>query len=90
MRYRAFRVFGFVLASCALLAFLLHPNHLGVGAHSDDSHCCVCHTVPMGAASPQTVEKPVAYLVFNVSAPAETQLFVTLLTSESPRGPPCA
>ena len=92
MQKRVFRVLGFVLSSTALVAFLLHPNHLKFNSTptSCDDHCCVCHTVPMGAAKPQTDSTPTAFLVFEVPAPVQALVVRDLFSTESPRGPPAA
>jgi hypothetical protein len=85
------RPLGFVLSFCAIVAFLLHPIHSLTETHSGtSSHCCVCHTVPMGAVRPQTDHAPGTFLVFTVSVLEEARQFGDILSAESPRGPPYA
>jgi hypothetical protein len=91
MRKRLFRSLGFLLSYTALLAFLLHPIHIKFDSHPDHSdHCCVCHSVPMGATQPQADSTPATYLVFEVPAPALALVVRDLFSTESPRGPPAA
>jgi len=86
------RPLGFLLTFIAIAAFILHPKHvcLDNDSGSASSHCCVCHTVPMGAARPGIDHAPVVYVVYKVAAPAPSQPVNVLFSLESPRGPPFA
>ena len=66
-------------------------HHLNFNTHSDSSdHCCVCHTVPMGATQPQMDSTPGAYMVYEIPVPTQALIVCDLISSESPRGPPAA
>jgi len=90
MRNRGLRTFGFFLTFFALTVFVLHQNHIHLNANTGSSHCCVCHTVPMGASRPDVDQTPVVYLVYDVWVPDHVRPFNAVYCAESPRGPPAA
>jgi hypothetical protein len=91
MSRASLKVLGFALSFGAMIAFVLHPNHhLLETSHETSSHCAVCHAVPMGVSLPQADYKPLAYVVYEITAPAQVRQFSLHFSVESPRGPPIA
>ena len=90
MLKRLWRPLGFFLTFSAIAAFVLHPNHAQLKADAGSSHCCVCHTVPMGASRPQVDHIPVSYVVSKVIVSLPFQSSAVSFSPDSPRGPPAA